>query len=61
MWHAGCLAQPMALMDSEEARQQGTPEPLPARVVGVGASAGGLEALEHFFANVPADRVLVVE
>ncbi|HEY6880787.1 MAG TPA: chemotaxis protein CheB, partial [Polyangiales bacterium] len=27
--------------------------PLPARVVGIGASAGGLDALERFFAAVP--------
>ena len=24
-------------------------------VVGIGASAGGVEALEHFFSNTPAD------
>ena len=28
------------------------------RVVGIGASAGGLEALELFFGNVPADTPL---
>jgi two-component system CheB/CheR fusion protein len=28
-------------------------EPAPLYVVGIGASAGGLEALEHFFDNVP--------
>lgn len=27
----------------------------PSFVVGLGASAGGLEALEHFFAGVPSD------
>jgi two-component system CheB/CheR fusion protein len=29
--------------------------PLPARVVGIGASAGGLDALERFFENLPRD------
>src|SRR5512136_1586625 len=26
------------------------------RIVGIGASAGGLEALEQFFSNMPADK-----
>jgi two-component system CheB/CheR fusion protein len=31
------------------------PSTLPSRVVGIGASAGGLDALERFFENVPRD------
>src|SRR5689334_8324003 len=31
------------------------PAHAPFPVVGVGASAGGLDALEHFFASVPTD------
>src|SRR6187402_2924181 len=27
----------------------------PTRIVGIGASAGGLESLEHLFAEIPAD------
>lgn len=27
----------------------------PTRVIGIGASAGGLESLEQFFSNAPAD------
>lgn len=34
----------------------GTLSSTPSHVVGVGASAGGLEALEHFFANMPAQN-----
>jgi two-component system CheB/CheR fusion protein len=30
-----------------------SPTPLPSRVVGIGASAGGLDALERFFENLP--------
>src|SRR5512133_1044323 len=33
--------------------------PRPALWVGLGASAGGLEALQQFFASVPADAGLV--
>ncbi|MCW5802075.1 MAG: PAS domain S-box protein [Deltaproteobacteria bacterium] len=36
----------------------GVPAPLdaaPSRIVGIGASAGGLESLEHLFAAMPAD------
>jgi two-component system CheB/CheR fusion protein len=32
-----------------------TPESSPSHVVGIGASAGGLEALERFFDNLPED------
>lgn len=34
----------------------GMPSHIPSHIVGVGASAGGLEALEHFFANMPAQN-----
>lgn len=30
------------------------PEPAPSYIVGIGASAGGLEALQEFFAHIPA-------
>jgi two-component system CheB/CheR fusion protein len=36
-------------------RMNPTPEMSPAYVVGIGASAGGLEALERFFRSVPED------
>jgi two-component system CheB/CheR fusion protein len=43
----------------ENTRSQVAPSPAPAAsslfVVGIGASAGGLEALERFFENVPID------
>src|SRR4051794_41057562 len=44
-----------ALMDVPEGVDSGLPaiEAGPTYVVGIGASAGGLEALEHFFDNVP--------
>ncbi|HEX6241810.1 MAG TPA: chemotaxis protein CheB, partial [Polyangiales bacterium] len=45
----------MTMGENEAARPRPAPLSLPSRVVGVGASAGGLEALERFFANVPAD------
>ena len=32
----------------------------PPYVVGIGASAGGLEALQHFFDNVPADTTMAL-
>jgi two-component system, chemotaxis family, CheB/CheR fusion protein len=37
------------------AARRPTPAPRPYPVVGIGASAGGLEALEKFFAHVPPD------
>ena len=49
-------------MKSDEARvtvepsSRETPERPPSHVVGLGASAGGLEALEQFFANMPAQN-----
>jgi two-component system CheB/CheR fusion protein len=43
MWHAGCFEATMALDH---------PQP---HVAGIGASAGGLEALERFFDHVPMD------
>jgi two-component system, chemotaxis family, CheB/CheR fusion protein len=39
--------------DGSEEPSADTPKPFP--IVGIGASAGGLEALEAFFAQVPAD------
>ena len=45
MTRTGAVAERMAA-DSREA---------PLAVVGIGASAGGLKALQHFFAAVPAD------
>lgn len=38
-----------------EASATSAGQPRPTHVVGVGASAGGLEALERMFANIPAD------
>ena len=35
-----------------------TPVPTEGRIVGIGASAGGLESLEHLFANLPNDTGL---
>ena len=35
------------------------PEP-PFRIVGVGASAGGLEAFEQFFSNMPPDSGMAI-
>src|SRR5687767_12954946 len=40
---------------SKEAEVVSSASPLDFRVVGIGASAGGLESLEQFFANVPAN------
>ena len=40
---------------STEPSPDSPPTTRPARVVGIGASAGGLESLEHFFSNVPVD------
>src|SRR5690348_2087682 len=37
----------------------GKPEKNEFLVVGIGASAGGVEALQQFFANVPADSDMV--
>src|SRR5438105_5511902 len=37
-----------------EAREQDTPQPR-YLIVGIGASAGGLEAFEQFFAQMPPD------
>ncbi|MEI6206470.1 MAG: EAL domain-containing protein [Desulfuromonadales bacterium] len=34
---------------------QGTPQRNPSYIVGIGASAGGLNALEQFFCNMPVD------
>ncbi|MGA2061346.1 MAG: hypothetical protein ABSG67_12760 [Thermoguttaceae bacterium] len=31
-------------------------EKVKLRIVGMGGSAGGLEAFEHFFSNMPSDR-----
>lgn len=40
---------------AERATTDGTPLSRPAHVVGIGASAGGLEALERFFDKLPPD------
>ena len=43
------------------AKKQGNPDPIPTATkqdfldVGIGASAGGIQALKTFFANVPKD------
>ncbi len=42
-------------MVSHEVEAVDNPGARPFRVVAVGASAGGLEALEQFFANTPPD------
>ena len=47
------LDLPLDLRVTDSADAEPAP-PLPC-VVGIGASAGGLEALEQFFAGVPAD------
>jgi len=36
-------------------RDAPAPDVVPSRVVGIGASAGGLESLEHLFSSLPAD------
>src|SRR6478736_2009452 len=43
---------PLAVGERPEASVDST-QAAPLYVVGIGASAGGLEALEHFFDNVP--------
>lgn len=48
----------MAAADVHHPAPKPNPPPSLTRIVGVGASAGGLEALELFFANVPADSGL---
>jgi two-component system CheB/CheR fusion protein len=47
------LADPRASSDADVSGTRRTETPL--RTVGIGASAGGLEALEHFFDHVPRD------
>ncbi len=63
-------APKILLMESEEGSkssemeetgggaEQGSGEDLPTSIVGIGASAGGLEALEQFFSNMPNDTDL---
>ncbi|HVV85602.1 MAG TPA: chemotaxis protein CheB [Kofleriaceae bacterium] len=42
-------------MPENIADQEPRPRPTSGRVVGIGASAGGLESLEHLFGTMPAD------
>ncbi len=43
------------ISDTKFAKQEDS-KPLSFPIVGIGASAGGLEALEHFFQNMPKDN-----
>src|SRR6267142_5070945 len=43
------------VMNSASTTSQAEESPTKFRVVGIGASAGGLESLEQFFANLPPD------
>jgi len=45
-------------MDSNDLGPGCSPENLPTHVVGIGASAGGLEAIEAFFAHMPSSTGL---
>jgi two-component system CheB/CheR fusion protein len=45
----------MTLQQGQLGSPSDEPSALPSRVVGIGASAGGLDALERFFDNVPHD------
>jgi chemotaxis methyl-accepting protein methylase len=42
--------------EEREDKHQGEKDDAPLAIVGIGASAGGLEALEKFFWNMPADN-----
>jgi two-component system, chemotaxis family, CheB/CheR fusion protein len=48
------MTQADVVTDPTPAPQRG-PEPAPTRIVGIGASAGGLESLEQLFKHLPAD------
>lgn len=50
----GTLSESTPTGLSQHERAEGAP-PAPCPVVGIGASAGGLEALEQLFAHMPAD------
>lgn len=56
MWHAPPLKARRSIMTHETDTSNEHSRVIP--VVGIGASAGGLEALERFFAHVPADAPL---
>lgn len=45
----------MLLEQGQRGANADEPLTLPSRIVGIGASAGGLDALERFFENVPRD------
>jgi two-component system CheB/CheR fusion protein len=51
------MTQADVLPDSagDSDRAVARPEPAPTRIVGIGASAGGLESLEQLFKHLPAD------
>jgi two-component system, chemotaxis family, CheB/CheR fusion protein len=57
--HACCFGASMAIeVQGRDPAESGAPSVQPAAatyVVGIGASAGGLEALEHFFDNIPKE------
>src|SRR6187551_228204 len=57
-WHVFCKIRVMAQLAPMVSKEGAVESPpgvgsAPTYVVGIGASAGGLEALEHFFDNVP--------
>jgi len=49
--------EPKKDLDREEPQRADSPA-LPYAIVGIGASAGGLEALEQFFTHTPGDTGL---